>query len=72
MQKEKDMDNYKCPNVGCRSSFKYRSQRSCHLKMCEKEPPTVEMTVFNEFIGSISIIFVLVLLFVIIHNLNSK
>ena len=30
------------------------------------------MIVFDEFIGSISITFVLVLLFVIIHNLNSK
>ena len=30
------------------------------------------MIVFDKFIGSISITFVLVLLFVIIHNLNSK
>ena len=41
MQEEKNMDNYKCPNVGCRSSFKYRSQRSRHSKICDKEPPTV-------------------------------
>ena len=69
MQKEKDMDNYKCPNVGCRSSFKYKSQRSHHLKICNKEPPTVEMIVFNEFIGSISITFALVLL---CHNSQFK
>ena len=40
MQKEKDMDNYKYPNVGCRSSFKY-SPRSRNSKNCDREPPTV-------------------------------
>ena len=28
------MDNYKCPYVGCRSSFKYRSQ---YIYMKEKK-----------------------------------
>ena len=33
------MNEYECYNINCNKSFKYRSQRSRHMGICEKPPP---------------------------------
>lgn len=42
MRREKFMNNYPCPNVGCRRSFKYEIQISNNSKVFDKIPPEIE------------------------------
>ena len=42
MQKEKFMNNYPCPNVGCRRSFKYGIKISYHSNVFYKTPSEIE------------------------------